>query len=835
MVCTSFSRVPPLLCVLLVASVFGPCAEAASAQSVGWLRDPRCGTSCDPVSHLCLAASTYKAWDACPAGAVEIERGEALDVNSCERSSGCHTSRACPLGNPNSLAKTYVSCEPSGCSGALKDCSKGGPAIITCCAMRTQVTCAAAFACTFGAAAAAQRRVAQDTLGSPPEFPGEPPELPPQPEEVEGPTDEPMEPPSDEPPEAPTEEPASSPDDHWHGGASPSPSPLPSPSPSPSPTPSWWPSWSPYPHGSPAPSPSPSWWSNYSPYPHYSPSPDPWGPWNPWDYDDVNTIGNRGFLKAGFWAELGSSLLGRITGSPILEFFLHQLGTAGKILGNVPIVIRWYAERWDGAIQPWVDYTLCSGSNRLELSDKVLDATEQVIRSVVVPPLKQFLFTTKTGSVVSEYMYKDLNLDVRKIDSAVNRENSVLLLEQILQGLKYLVADANGVVRDIISWIGNELLGENGRLTPEDLLNDGLQLVATLLAKTVEGAAGLGPEAGELASAFYRMEAKEADAFVNVLKWTLTQTKRYHLEYDLDQLPPQDTWAVRYAQPFYTLFPPSAPSCNAGGWNQPVSSNPVFVAALDALPALGDTLGLLRPVADYLMRVLDVLLEPLRAFWSVGRLFLGTAGKLLGLVSDVVDDSGLLYGLDYLIDFLPDSVQDATGDSLVDGAAKAGEGLIALADPLGRLPYVAEAVLDGLGALESLALLPLDAALNAGEQALGLGLGLAGQGLGALDEHRIKSPQGGASRRLLAAARKVVDREIKAVAKAEAEVAPQVVAPGSAARRLTTLSPERQQGFRDFVNSVERLRPAVANLVTALRASSQKSGKGDAVVEAASN
>ncbi|KAG2451116.1 hypothetical protein HYH02_004384 [Chlamydomonas schloesseri] len=187
-----------------------------------------------------------------------------------------------------------------------------------------------------------------------------------------------------------------------------------------------------------------------------------------------------------FWGQL---LASKLQPNTVVQSIVAMAPAVTRFLRSFPDIAQWYLARWDGVVQPVLDMIICGGK-REQLTAEQTSAAIATASLLALPAVKDFLFTTTTGSIVSEYLMEAMNFDTREIDSLLTQDQLLTALELMHApdvypdaGLDAAAASLPRTLRVVVV----ALVGSDARLTLRQAVRDVARFVTTMLRTAVQG------------------------------------------------------------------------------------------------------------------------------------------------------------------------------------------------------------------------------------------------------------------------------------------------------------------------------------------------------------
>ncbi|PNW78419.1 hypothetical protein CHLRE_09g398250v5 [Chlamydomonas reinhardtii] len=198
-----------------------------------------------------------------------------------------------------------------------------------------------------------------------------------------------------------------------------------------------------------------------------------------------------------FWGQL---LASKAQTNTVLQSIVAMAPAVTRFLRSFPIVAKWYLERWDGAVQPVLDMIIC-GSKREQLTPEQTTAAAATASLLALPAAKDFLLSTTTGSILSEYLMEVKGFDTRDIDSFLTQDQLFTALDllrapgiHVDEGLDPAAAGLLGLPGGLGALV-SELVAFDSRLTVRQMVRDVARLATTVLRTAVQGPPATADEA----------------------------------------------------------------------------------------------------------------------------------------------------------------------------------------------------------------------------------------------------------------------------------------------------------------------------------------------------
>ncbi|KAG2423086.1 hypothetical protein HXX76_002313 [Chlamydomonas incerta] len=377
-------------------------------------------------------------------------------------------------------------------------------------------------------------------------------------------------------------------------------------------------------------------------------------------------------VASSFWAKV---LAAPVSNNSVALAAL--LGDSGLPAALAPVarglapVLRWYMERWDALIQPWLGKLACNSTSSTAVvrramqavtspeADRALGATLALLQ----PAVKDFLTSTSTGAVLTDFMLSTYGFDTSLLTGASTSGGLLSAVQMLKQKTNVTSGDSfaaySTAASAALAWLGDELVAVNPRISARQVAVDLVRLADKLLRTALAGptpellatGAAAAPghrrrrvlQAGSVLtalagytnvsiSAVFAMSATQRQAFVDVtnslpalsaaLQNVFTAIEKYPGAYTaavpaaVVAIPVQQSTAGIPA--FSSLFPqgphypPSQCHGTVGGLaHRPLSTRGDIECALNSLPLVADLLEVLPPIARHWAAQWDAVMQPL--------------------------------------------------------------------------------------------------------------------------------------------------------------------------------------------------------------------------------
>ncbi|KAG2423083.1 hypothetical protein HXX76_002310 [Chlamydomonas incerta] len=206
-------------------------------------------------------------------------------------------------------------------------------------------------------------------------------------------------------------------------------------------------------------------------------------------------------VASSFWAKV---LAAPVSNNSVALAAL--LGDSGLPAALAPVarslgsVLRWYMERWDALIQPWLGQLDCNSTASAAIvrralqqavtspeADRALGATLALLQ----PAVKDFLTSTSTGAVLTDFMLSTYGFDTSLLTGASTSGGLLSAVQTLKQKTNVTWGDSfaaySTAASAALAWLGDELVAVNPRISARQVAVDLVRLADKLLRTALAG------------------------------------------------------------------------------------------------------------------------------------------------------------------------------------------------------------------------------------------------------------------------------------------------------------------------------------------------------------